>query len=106
MVFSIHITLYSCIESIHQYPAEHHLCRALRAVLTLLVALPLQARAMQLALDARKVELRRLQQAAKAAAIAANSAKETYLRAKEEAEADHPLDAEARKRFEQMPDDR
>jgi hypothetical protein len=61
---------------------------------------------MQLALDARKVELRRLQAAAKAAAIAANSAKDTYVRAKEEANAEHPVDAEARKRFEQMPDDR
>ncbi|KAF6257582.1 hypothetical protein COO60DRAFT_1219288 [Scenedesmus sp. NREL 46B-D3] len=68
--------------------------------------LDMQARAMQAALEARKVELRRLQAAAKAAAVAANSAKDAFKRAKDEASAEHPLDDEARKRFEQMPDDR
>ncbi|WIA31719.1 hypothetical protein OEZ86_002595 [Tetradesmus obliquus] len=68
--------------------------------------LDMQARAMQQALEARKGELRRLQAAAKAAAAAANTAKETFRRARDEATAEHPLDDEAKRRFEQMPDDR
>jgi hypothetical protein len=66
----------------------------------------LQAHAMQQALEARKVELRRLQAAAKTAAAAASIAKDAYIRAKDEATVEHPLDDEARRRFEQMPDDR
>jgi hypothetical protein len=61
---------------------------------------------MQTALDARKVELRRLQAAHRAADAAARAAKETFRRAKEEAEVEHPLDDEARARFAQMSDDR
>ncbi|WIA11591.1 hypothetical protein OEZ85_011696 [Tetradesmus obliquus] len=68
--------------------------------------LDMQARAMQQALEARKGELRRLQAAAKAAAAAANTAKDAFTRARAEANAEHPLDDEAKRRFEQMPDDR
>lgn len=61
---------------------------------------------MQAAVDARRNALRGLEQAAQRAASQANVAKNTYRAAREKAQEEHPIDAEAKKRFEQMPDDR